>query len=210
MNKNALDLNERDLEILLQDFGRVSEKILEYPKAVRKYRANLDQGIDDHSELDDEDYINIKNIKLYNDKLAYYSTPSDIHGKPFGCPKDYLDIKYKPEIIKEFIGKTLDYGKIPAGYNGVCDSSRVINSSEYIIWLYKYSESLDFKSLLSKSTVDLLREELNRYFQPLDITEDLERERQRFIKDYSTLDDFFNQMFFRDNILEKLKKPKDP
>lgn len=153
--------------------------------------------------------INDTGAAWFLDKYGYWGSGS--LEKSLGAPEDYLEITAGYESAKDFIGKTLDKGKLI--FNLPKSDFDIASPSEYIGKIYAFCENEEVREIIGTSFRDLLVEELDRDFQPL--SEDRATHEQYYrllglleIAQYEECKECFEEVF--DLLIEKFKDGNFP
>jgi len=180
-------------DIVLEDFRKISRK------AFRNFGKKKSKSIFQNGK---------KQIMTYNEKfgeailypngIAWFAGLEG-HWKPLGKPEDYLAIKDDSGKLKDFLAKLLDRGKLYYG-TAYWNQDGETNTSDYVIWLHSHCENNEFKKNLENAVIELLREELNRKFEPLNYEEGMKLALDFFQKFDKGDIDKLGQMFNTDRV----------
>jgi len=101
-----------------------------------------------------------------------------------GTPEDYIKIKDNFDELYKFYNETLDKGIVGAGHGGIFDTYHPSNHAEYIGWLYNNSENIAFRKNIETITLELLKVEIGKEFNPPDVDSARKSVEEYLLKDY--------------------------
>jgi hypothetical protein len=184
------------LELLLQDFGEISRKAFELrdrEKAARK--EDFESSFAYSMALHELRFLDDERLVWYDGREGFMPEV------PIGNPEDYLAIRDNYDTLKEFIGKTLDRGRVHAGGGTHGDSSRETNCADYVVWLHRHNQNQEFKRNVERATTELLEEAFGRAYTIININPALEREEDMFQRIYhGNINEWLGSMLHRDNL----------
>src|SRR4030042_7184366 len=97
------------LDVLLQDFGKISEKAFELrDKRDSLEKEDFDRSLAYFAALNDSRFFDDEGLVWYDGREGYMPEV------PIGNPEDYLIIRDDYDALKGFVAKTLDKGKVHA------------------------------------------------------------------------------------------------
>jgi hypothetical protein len=168
-----------NLELLLKDFGEYSQKML-------NIKAKGDKVGDEEWEKQLSYHFATMDLDLFpEEKLVWWGGKEGFMPEvSIGKPGDYLPIREDYGKLKEFIGGTLDRGKVHAGGGTHGDTSRETDTSDYVVWLHRRNSNKTFKANLEKAVTEILQVEFGRKFKPVDTTPSLAEGRERIQRWY--------------------------
>lgn len=148
-----------ELEIILTDFRKTID-------AVKRIRSKEEDLRDTDWERGFFYSVKIRHFS-YDETtgIAWWGATEGFTPEfPAGRPEDYVRIRDDYDELKAFIGTTLDRGQVHESYGTHGAREHNFSFSEYIIWLYTFSEHDSFKKNVERAVVELLDEELDRDF----------------------------------------------
>jgi len=183
------------LDLLLKDFGDTSRKAFDIRNKKKKIpEDDFEKDLMYSMALDDLKFFDEEGLVWYDGREGYMPEV------PIGKPEDYLSIRDDYIALKNFIGRTLDKGKVHAGGGTHGDSSRETNCADYITWLYKNNSNKEFKDAFETGVFALLEDSFKKKYVELDISSSLKKEQDGFKRIYTNIDNWLNSMFSRDNL----------
>ena len=159
------------LDLLLKDFGDTSRKAFDIRNKKKKIpEDDFEKDLMYSMALDDLKFFDEEGLVWYDGREGYMPEV------PIGKPEDYLSIRDDYIALKNFIGRTLDKGKVHAGGGTHGDSSRETNCADYITWLYKNNSNKEFKDAFETGVFALLEDSFKKKYVELDISSSLKKE----------------------------------
>lgn len=147
---------KKALEVVVKDFGKASK--VAFMALDCRERNRLERW----NQITERAYFGYQDF--YKNGIVWYGGDEGPSRKSLGKPEDYIKIRDDYGKLKKFLSKLLGKGKVSAGTNRF-DSITETRTSDYAIWLYKFSEHKPFKKNFQKAITELLTKELNRRFK---------------------------------------------
>lgn len=175
-DEGGVALREQLVAVMRADFGKFSDKVFGLRDRQRTDPMSFaySYGLIDLSFDEEGQFVWYDGREGYGPEV------------PIGSPKDYLAIREDYGELVEFVGKTLDRGRVHAGVGGHGDSTRETNCADYISWLHRNNENQAFRQNLERAVAELLDRELRREFIPLDFDSEYAREASHYRPPYFT------------------------
>jgi len=187
--RNNIQLTNEELQIIKQDFGKVSEAAfkLKDKRFGEKKREEFKKLI----KIDKTD-----NHSYKKDGIAWFSGREYKDGNEvnfMGTPKDYIEIREDFDKTKDFLGNLLDKGRVYYG-TPYWNQEYETDTAKYASWLYLHSDNETFKKNFERAVVEMLNEEFKREFKPVDYESALKKQKEvdERMSHGDTLDKYFS------------------
>jgi hypothetical protein len=156
-----LDFSAEELKILRQDFGRVSDAVFDALKKEEKYGDANIITLEDKLKI----YKPHSFAKYEKEKIVWFGKLEghEMWSNPIGTPKDYISIRDDFDALKTFLGNMFTKGI--AEHNFCRDMPDLTNTSDYAMWLYRYTDNKTFKQNFEKAVIEIATNELNKEFE---------------------------------------------
>lgn len=177
-NVAAAAIRQRLIAVLQQDFAEVSRRAFELQEQERASREDPMESMGFAMALTDLMFDEEGRFVWYDGREGFMPEV------PIGKPDDYLEIREDYDALKGFVAKTLDRGRVHAGGGTHGDTSRETNCADYVIWLHEHNDNQTFRQNLERAVFELLGQEFDREFVPLDVDSELEQEQERYRPPY--------------------------
>ncbi|MEK7529029.1 MAG: hypothetical protein AAB592_04640 [Patescibacteria group bacterium] len=170
VDATASVVRERLIVVLQQDFREVSRKAFELKEQEKTSRGDPMRSMGYAMALTDISFDETGRFVWYDGREGFMPEV------PIGKPDDYLEIRDDYEALKGFVARALDRGRVHAGGGTHGDSSRETNCADYVTWLHRHNENQTFRQNLERAVFELLGQEFDREFVPLDVDSEIARE----------------------------------
>ncbi len=169
------ELTSDQIAVVLTDFSKFSRK------AFAVYEKHEGKSV---FQPGDNQPRRRDSLIYYPNGLVWFGEGEGAEETPIGSPADYLEVINDAVKLTDFVGRTLDRGRIFRGVGGHASTEGETNPADYISWLHRHSENADFRRTLEGIVVDLLKGELDREFAPYDY----EAGMHKAVKDFQRFD----------------------
>ncbi|HCW32112.1 MAG: hypothetical protein UT36_C0002G0008 [Candidatus Peregrinibacteria bacterium GW2011_GWF2_39_17] len=171
-------VQQRLIAVLQEDFGGVSRAAFELQANERASHGDAIETMGYAMALSDLRLDEEGRFVWYDGREGFMSE------NPIGKPEDYLEIRDDQKALRNFVGKILDRGRVHAGGGTRGDIPRETNCADYVTWLHKYNDNQAFRINLELAVFELLGEEFDRKFVPLDVNFEVESAQKEYLVPY--------------------------